>query len=45
MQRDLPPYRADHVCSLLRPLPVKQARSKYAVGTLSANNDAVCCGA
>jgi 5-methyltetrahydropteroyltriglutamate--homocysteine methyltransferase len=36
MQRDFPPYRADHVGSLLRPLPVKQARSKYAAGQLSA---------
>jgi 5-methyltetrahydropteroyltriglutamate--homocysteine methyltransferase len=36
MQRDFPPYRADHVGSLLRPLAVKQARSKYAAGQLSA---------
>ena len=36
MQRDFPPYRADHVGSPLRPLPVKQARSKYAAGQLSA---------
>ncbi len=36
MQRDIPPFRADHVGSLLRPLPVKQARSKHAAGQLSA---------
>ena len=36
MQRDIPPFRADHVGSLLRPLPVKQARSQHAVGQLSA---------
>ena len=36
MQRDIPPFRADHVGSLLRPLPVKQARSKHVAGQLSA---------
>jgi len=36
MQRDIPPFRADHVGSLLRPLPVKLARSKHAAGQLSA---------
>lgn len=35
MQRDIPPYRADHVGSLLRPPLVKQARSKHAAGQLS----------
>ena len=36
MQRDLPPFRADHVGSLLRTLPLKQARGKRAAGQLSA---------
>ena len=36
MQRDLPPFRADHVGSLLRTEPLKQARSKHAAGQLSA---------
>ena len=36
MQRDIPPFRADHVGSLLRPLAVKQARGKRAAGQLSA---------
>jgi 5-methyltetrahydropteroyltriglutamate--homocysteine methyltransferase len=36
MQRDLPPFRADHIGSLLRPLPVKQARTKHVAGQLSA---------
>lgn len=36
MQRDLPPFRADHVGSLLRPLPVKQARTKHVAGQRSA---------
>ncbi len=35
MQRDVPPYRADHVGSLLRPPPLKQARIKHAAGQLS----------
>ena len=35
MQRDLPPYRADHVGSLLRPPVLKQARGKFAAGQLS----------
>ena len=37
MQRDIPPYRADHVGSLLRPPALKQARSNHAIGQLSAN--------
>jgi 5-methyltetrahydropteroyltriglutamate--homocysteine methyltransferase len=37
MQRDIPPYRADHVGSLLRPPALKQARSKRAIGQLSAD--------
>ena len=36
MQRDLPPFRADHVGSLLRTEPLKQARSQRAAGQLSA---------
>ncbi|HLA21096.1 MAG TPA: 5-methyltetrahydropteroyltriglutamate--homocysteine S-methyltransferase, partial [Pseudolabrys sp.] len=36
MQRDRPPFRADHVGSLLRTEPLKQARSQRAAGQLSA---------
>ena len=36
MHRDLPPFRADHVGSLLRTPPLKQARSRYAAGQISA---------
>jgi 5-methyltetrahydropteroyltriglutamate--homocysteine methyltransferase len=36
MQRDIPPYRADHVGSLLRSPSIKQARSKRTAGQLSA---------
>ena len=36
MQRDVPPYRADHVGSILRSAPLKEARSKRAAGQLSA---------
>jgi len=36
MQRDAPPYRADHVGSLLRSAPLKEARAKRAAGQLSA---------
>ena len=36
MQRGLPPYRADHVGSLLRTPALKQARGKFAAGQLSA---------
>ena len=38
MERDLPPYRADHVGSLLRSPSTKQARGKHAAGQLSAAN-------
>src|SRR5262249_6071891 len=37
MQRDVPPYRADHVGSLLRPQRLKHARLKRAAGELSAD--------
>ncbi len=36
MQRTTPPFRADHVGSLLRTAPLKQARSKHAQGILTA---------
>jgi hypothetical protein len=36
MQRELPPYRADHVGSLLRTPALKQARGKFAAGQLTA---------
>ena len=36
MQRDTPPFRADHVGSLLRPRAVKEARAKRAAGEISA---------
>ena len=36
MLRDLPPYRADHVGSLLRTLALKQARSQHAARRISA---------
>ena len=36
MKRDVPPYRADHVGSILRSAPLKEARSKRAAGQLSA---------
>jgi 5-methyltetrahydropteroyltriglutamate--homocysteine methyltransferase len=36
MQRTKPPYRADHVGSLLRPQPLKEARARIAKGELSA---------
>ena len=35
MQRSMPPYRADHVGSLLRPAALKEARAKHAKGELS----------
>ena len=35
MQRPLPPFRADHVGSLLRPARLKEARSRHAAGQLS----------
>jgi 5-methyltetrahydropteroyltriglutamate--homocysteine methyltransferase len=34
--RTKPPFRADHVGSLLRPAPLKEARAKRALGTISA---------
>ncbi len=36
MLRATPPFRADHVGSLLRPLAVKEARAKRAAGAISA---------
>src|SRR5437016_5478878 len=35
MQRTTPPYRADHVGSLLRPAALKEARAKHAKGEIS----------
>jgi len=35
MQRTRPPYRADHVGSLLRPGPLKEARVKHAKGEIT----------
>ena len=37
MQRKLPPFRADHVGSLLRPQELKEARAKRASGAISAD--------
>jgi 5-methyltetrahydropteroyltriglutamate--homocysteine methyltransferase len=36
MQRTTPPFRADHVGSLLRPAPLKDARAKREKGEISA---------
>jgi 5-methyltetrahydropteroyltriglutamate--homocysteine methyltransferase len=36
MQRTKPPFRADHVGSLLRPAPLKQARAKRENGEITA---------
>jgi 5-methyltetrahydropteroyltriglutamate--homocysteine methyltransferase len=36
MQRDVAPYRADHVGSLLRSAPLKEARAKRATGRMSS---------
>ena len=36
MKRDVPPYHADHVGSILRSATLKEARSKRAAGQLSA---------
>src|SRR6185503_4507757 len=36
MQRTRPPFRADHVGSLLRPTALKEARAKRAAGEISA---------
>src|SRR5437868_14380627 len=35
MQRTKPPFRADHVGSLLRPAPLKEARAKRERGEIS----------
>ena len=35
MQRTTPPFRADHVGSLLRPAPLKDARAKRAQGAIT----------
>ncbi|MGA8158512.1 MAG: cobalamin-independent methionine synthase II family protein [Rhodoplanes sp.] len=35
MSRSRPPFRADHVGSLLRTAPLKQARSRYEAGAIS----------
>ena len=36
MQRKTPPFRADHVGSILRTAPLKEARAKRAEGTIDA---------
>jgi methionine synthase II (cobalamin-independent) len=36
MQRTKPPFRADHVCSLLRTAPLKEARAKRAQNAITA---------
>jgi 5-methyltetrahydropteroyltriglutamate--homocysteine methyltransferase len=36
--RSRPPFRADHVGSLLRPKPLTEARHKFAAGTISAED-------
>jgi 5-methyltetrahydropteroyltriglutamate--homocysteine methyltransferase len=36
VQRTTPPFRADHVGSLLRPAALKQARERYAKGEITA---------
>src|SRR5664280_2616540 len=36
-QRATPPFRADHVGSLLRTAPLKDARAKHAKGEISAD--------
>jgi 5-methyltetrahydropteroyltriglutamate--homocysteine methyltransferase len=38
MQRSKPPFRADHVGSLLRPASLRQAREKRAAGSISAED-------
>jgi len=35
MKRSKPPFRADHVGSLLRPAPLKAARERHAKGEIS----------
>jgi 5-methyltetrahydropteroyltriglutamate--homocysteine methyltransferase len=37
MMRTKPPFRADHVGSLLRPAPLKEARAKHEKGEISAD--------
>jgi 5-methyltetrahydropteroyltriglutamate--homocysteine methyltransferase len=37
MQRDAPPFRADHVGSLLRPPELKQARARHESGEIGAD--------
>ena len=37
MQRNKPPFRADHVGSLLRPAALKQARERRAKGEIGAD--------
>jgi len=36
MRRNLPPYRADHVGSILRTVPLKEARAQRAAGAITA---------
>ena len=36
MQRSKPPFRADHVGSILRNAPIKQARAKREQGAITA---------
>src|SRR5208337_3859190 len=36
MQRTAPPFRADHVGSLLRPAALKEARAKFSQGAIKA---------
>src|SRR4029079_4398138 len=38
MKRPRPPFRADHVGSLLRPAALKEARAKRAAGEISATD-------
>ena len=42
MQRTKPPFRADHVGSILRTAPVKDARAKREQGAISADQLTVC---
>jgi 5-methyltetrahydropteroyltriglutamate--homocysteine methyltransferase len=37
MSRAIPPFRADHVGSLLRPTAIKEARAKHAAGAIPAD--------
>ena len=38
MKRTKPPYRADHVGSLLRPPELLKARDDFAAGTIDADD-------